>query len=48
MAVLNLKHFMKNYNSKNDTMSESQSQKVYKYTTYPTDSKIYSDNDLLI
>ena len=34
---------MKKYNSKNDTMIESQLQKVYIYPIYPRYSEIYSD-----
>ena len=43
MKVLNFKDFMKKYNLKNDTMNESQLQKIYKYPIYPRDSKIHSD-----
>ena len=43
MKVLNFKDFMKKYNLKNDTMNESQLQKIYNYPIYPRDSKIYSD-----
>ena len=43
MKVLIFKDFMKKYNLKNDTMNESQLQRVYNYTIYPRDSKIYSD-----
>ena len=43
MKVLNFKNFMKKYNLKNDTMNESQLQKVYNHPLYPRDSKIYSD-----
>ena len=43
MKVLNFKDFMKKYNLKIDTMNESQLQRVYNYTIYPRDSKIYSD-----
>ena len=43
MKVLNFKDFMKNYNLKDDTMNESQLQKIYNYPIYPRDSKIYSD-----
>ena len=43
MKVLNLKDFMKKYNLKNDTMNESQLQKVYDYPIYPRDSKTHSD-----
>ena len=43
MKVLNFKNFMKKYNLKNDTMNESQLQKIYNYPIYPRDSKIYSN-----
>ena len=43
MKVLNFKDYMKKYILKNDTMNESQLQKVYNYPIYPRDSKIYSD-----
>ena len=43
MKVLNFKDFMKKYKLKNDTMNESQLQRVYIYPIYPRDSKIYSD-----
>ena len=43
MKVLNFKDFMKKYNLKNDTMNESQLQKIHNYPIYPRDSKIYSD-----
>ena len=43
MKVIIFKDFMKKYNLKNDTMSESQLQKIYKYPIYPRDSKIYSN-----
>ena len=43
MKILNFKDFMKKYKLKNDTMNESQLQKVYNYPIYPRDSKIYSD-----
>ena len=48
MKVLNFQDFMKKYNLKNDTMNESQSQKVYNYPKYPRDSKIYSDRVFVI
>ena len=34
---------MKKYNLKNNTMNESQLQRVYIYPIYPKNSKIYSD-----
>ena len=43
MTILNFRDFMKKYNLKNDTMNESQLQKIYNYPIYPRDSKIYSD-----
>ena len=43
MKVLNFKDFMKKYKLKNDTMNESELQRVYNYPIYPRDSKIYSD-----
>ena len=43
MKVSNFKDFMKKYNLKNDTMNESELQRVYNYKIYPTDSKINSD-----
>ena len=43
MKILTFKDFMKKYNSKNDTMNESQLQKVYNYPMYPRDSKINSE-----
>ena len=43
MKVLNFKDFMKKDNLKNDTMTESESQRVNKYPIYPRDSKINSD-----
>ena len=43
MKVLNFKDFMKKYNLKDNTMNESQLQKLYNYPIYTRDSKIYSD-----
>ena len=43
MKVVKFRDFMKKYKLKNDTMNESQLQRVYKYPIYPRDSKIYSD-----
>ena len=43
MKILNFKDFMKKHKLKNDTMNESQLQKIYNYPIYPRDSKIYSD-----
>ena len=47
MKVLNFKNFMKKYKLKDDTMNESQLQKIYNYPIYPRDSKIYSDEGFL-
>ena len=43
MKLLNFKDFMKKYKLKNDTMNESELQRVYNYPIYPRDSKIYFD-----
>ena len=43
MKILSFKDFMKKYKLKNDTMNESELQRVYNYPIYPRDSKIYSD-----
>ena len=43
MKILSFKDFMKKYNLKNNTMNESELQKVYNYPIYPRESKIYSD-----
>ena len=43
MKVVNFRDFMKKYKLKNDTINESQLQRVYNYPIYPRDSKIYSD-----
>ena len=42
MKILNFKDFMKKYKLKNDTMNESQLEKIYNYPIYPRDSKINS------
>ena len=47
MKILTFKDFMKKYNLKNDTLNESELQKVYNYKIYPKDSKIYSDKGFL-
>ena len=44
MKILTFGDFMKTYTLKNDTMNESQLQRIYSYPIYPRDSKIYSDN----
>ena len=43
MKVLKFKDFMKKNNLKNDTMIESQLQKIYNHPIYPRDSIIFSD-----
>ena len=43
MTILSFKDFMKKYNLKNDTMNESQLQRVYNFRIYPRDSKIKTD-----
>ncbi len=40
---MKLLNFMKKYNLKNDTMDESELQRVYNYPIYHRDSKIISD-----
>ena len=47
MKILNFKDFMKKYSLKNDTMNESQLQRLYDYPIYPRDSKIYSDRGFI-
>ena len=43
MIILTFEDFMKKYNLKNDTMIESELQRIYIYPIYPKDSKIHSD-----
>ena len=43
MKVLNFENFMEKYNLKNNTMNESELQRVCNYPIYPRDSKIYSE-----
>ena len=47
MKVLNFEDFLKKFILKNDTMNESELQKVYKYPINPWDSKIYSDEGFI-
>ena len=47
MKFLNLKFFMKKYNLKDDTINESELQRVYNYKRHPRDSKIYSDRGFI-
>ena len=42
MKILSFKDFLKKYNLRNDTMNESQLQRVYNYPIYPKNSKINS------
>ena len=41
MKVVNFKDFMKKENLKNDTLNESQLQKVYNYAMYARDDNIF-------
>ena len=43
MKKLNVKDSMNKYNLKNDTMKESEVQRVHNYPIYPRDSKLCSD-----
>ena len=43
MKLIIFKDFMKKYNLKNETMNESELQRVYNYPIYPRGSKIHSD-----
>ena len=43
MTLLSSKHFMKKHNLKDNTMNESELQKVYNCPICPRDSRIYSD-----
>ena len=47
MKLLNFKNFMKKYKLKNDTMNESELQRVYNYNIYPRDRKIHSDKGFI-
>ena len=47
MKIITCKDFMKKYKLKNDTMNESQLQKIYNYPIYLRDSKIYSDKGFI-
>ena len=38
LKILSFKAFMKNFNLKNDTMNESELQRVYNYPIYPRGS----------
>ena len=43
MKLSKFREFMKKYILKNDSLNESQLQKIYNLPIYPRDSKIYSD-----
>ena len=43
MKTLHVKDLMEKYKLKNDTMNESELQRIYNYPLYPGDSKIYSE-----
>ena len=43
MKIINFEDFLKKYKLKIDTMKEEELKRIYKYPTYPRDSKIYSD-----
>ena len=43
MTIFNFEAFMKKYQLKNDTMNESDLQRIYKHPIYPRDSKLHSD-----
>ena len=43
MKLLKFEDFMKKNKLKNNTMNESELQKIYNYPIYPRDSKNYSD-----
>ena len=43
MSILNFKDFMKKNILKNDTLNETQLQRIFIYPINPRDSKIYSD-----
>ena len=47
MEIISFEDFMKEYNSKNFTMSESESQKSHKNYIDPSNSKIYSDKGFI-
>ena len=43
MKILNFKDFIEKCNLKNDTMNESELQRLYNYRIHPRDSKIITD-----
>ena len=47
MKVSNSRDFMKKYKAKDDTMNESELQRIYNYPLYPRDIKIYSDKEFV-
>ena len=48
MRIKNFKDFMKKYNIKNDTMIESELQRVYKHKIYPRESMITTKKGFVI
>ena len=48
LKVLNFKDFMNKNNLKDNTMNESELQRVYNYNIYPRDSKKNQTKELLI
>ena len=47
MKIINFKDFTNKYISKNDTMNEIESQRIYNYLISPRDLKIYSYKGLV-
>ena len=47
MTILSLKDFLKKYNLGNDTMDESEIQRVYNCPMNPRELKIYSDKGFI-
>ena len=43
MKTLNFKDFMKKYNLKNNTLNESELQRVFTFSIYPRSSKLLTD-----
>ena len=43
MKILNFEDFMKKYKLKDNTMNESQLQRIYNYPIYPKNSKVHSN-----
>ena len=47
MKILNFEDFMNKYNLKNNTMDESEVQRIYIFRFYRRDSKIHSDKGFI-